>query len=155
MSKSKNKGKKKAKKKEEGLQFIKDCIESNLISIKEVEMLTEIDYPLFSFKYLKDNSIKNCEEANFLLKFILRLRDLSVLGWNEIRQSQRHGYGLEPLPQDELVPNTKLLPEFITPEVELDVFRSNGDNRTFVGFQKGKIFYIFFIECKHGEICKH
>lgn len=45
---------------------------------------------------------------------------------------------------------------FITPDVkEIDVFRSNGDNRTFVGFQKGKIFYILFIEAKFGDICKH
>lgn len=155
MAKGKNRAKKKEKKKQDGLLFIKDCLESNKISVKEVETLSEINYPLFSFKYLKDNSIKDCVDADFLLKFIMRLRALSNLGWAEIRQAQRHGFGMEPLPQSELVPDTKLLPKFITPEVNLDVFRSNRDNRTFVGFQKGKIFYIFYIESVHGEICKH
>ncbi|MDE7091856.1 MAG: hypothetical protein K2O43_00300, partial [Muribaculaceae bacterium] len=105
--------------------------------------------------YLSDDSIKDCKDARFFLTFLIRLKKLSELGWDEIRKSHRHGYGLEKIPQSCIKPNTKYLPKFITPEVELDVFRSNGDNRTFVGYQEGKVFHIFYIEAKFGDICSH
>lgn len=72
----------------------------------------------------------------------------------EIRVSGRHEFGIEKITRDQIKPKDRL-PKFITPEVELDVFRANGDNRPFVGKQDGKIFYIFFIETNFGDVYDH
>ncbi|MBD5226812.1 MAG: hypothetical protein HDS67_01975 [Bacteroidales bacterium] len=139
----------------EKLSFIQECIDNKQISISEVKELASINYPLFSFRYLKDTSIKDCNDHKFFYNFLIRLQKLSELGWNEIRSSHRHSYGMESLPQSQIIPDVRLLPKFVTPEVDLHVFRSSGDNKTFVGLQRGKIFYVFFIESKHGDICPH
>lgn len=147
--------KNKRSKDDSSLKLIKDIFESKGISEREVEAFADINHPLFSFKYLQDNSIKDCTDAKFFYNFLFRLKKLSELGWAEIRKSHKHSFGMEPLTQTQIVPDTKLLPDFITPDVELHVFRSSGDNRTFVGFQKSKIFYIFYIEAAFGDICTH
>lgn len=61
---------------------------------------------------------------------------------------------MELIPYDDIKPKDKL-PSFVTREIEFDVFRAAGDNRAFVGLQKGKIFYIFFIEANFGDIYNH
>lgn len=148
------KGKKKKNKSDNGLSFIQSIINSNKISVGEISDLSEIDHPLFSFKYLSDVSIKGCKDHSFLLNFILRLQKLCELGWNEIRSSHKHSYGMEPIPYNSIKPKDKL-PSFVTREVELDVFRASGDNRVFVGLQKGKVFYIFFVEANFCDIYDH
>lgn len=144
----------KKKSNEKELSFIKGLIGSNKISVGEISELSEIDHPLFSFKYFSDVSIKDCQDHSFFFKFILRLHKLCELGWNEIRMSHKHSYGMEPIPYYAIKPKDKL-PSFVTREVELDVFRACGDNRAFVGLQKGKIFYIFFVEASFGDIYNH
>lgn len=124
------------------------------ISEKRISLYTNINYPLFSFKYLSDASIKKCKDSKFFYNLIMRLQKLSDLGWEGIRTSQKHSFGLEKIPQKVIKPNS-ILPKFITPEMELDVFRANGDNRALVGFQKDKIFCILFIEAKFGDIYNH
>lgn len=142
--------------KKDGLKSITTLVDKNKISIKEITELSEIDHPLFSFRYLHDVSYSDCRDALFFIDFLKRLQKLSELGWNGIRASHRHGYGLEKIPISQLNARLKFLPAFITPEVkELDVFRATGDNRTFVGFQKSKIFYVFFIETRFGDVCPH
>lgn len=61
---------------------------------------------------------------------------------------------MESIPKDQIIPYRQL-PDFVTREVRLDVFRAVGDNRTFVGLQQGKIFYIFFVEAQLGDVCSH
>lgn len=135
---------------------IKGILENNKISEKNIEGFSEIDYPLFSFRYLHENSFTERNDIDFLQGFLMRLQKMSELGWKGIRQSNRHQYGMEKLPRTQLVVKLKNIPPFITPEVkEFHVFRSSGDKRTFVGFQKDKVFHIFFIEAKHGDICPH
>lgn len=153
MSKNK-KSNKKDKKVNDDLQFIKKAIEKKEVSISEIEVLSKIEHPLFSFKYLVDVSIDQCEDASFFHDFLIRLQKLSLLGWNEIRTSQRHSFGMEKIGREQIVPKDRL-PSFVTREVELDVFRSAGDNRAFVGMQEGKLFHIFFIEAKFGDIYPH
>lgn len=148
------KAKNKKKKSDDGLSFIQNIINSNKISVGEISDFSEIDHPLFSFKYLSEVSIKGCKDHSFLLNFILRLQKLCELGWNEIRSSHKHSYGMEPIPYNSIKPKDKL-PSFVTREVELDVFRASGDNRVFVGLQKGKIFYIFFVEANFCDIYDH
>jgi len=137
-----------------GLSLIKDVKGTSSISEQNVEYWQKVDHPLFSFKYLNDVSIKKCKDYSFFYKFLLRLQKLSELGWEEIRKSHKHAYGMEKIPVNNIVPRRQL-PDFVTSEVELDVFRAVGDNRTFVGLQQGKIFYIFFIETVFGDVCPH
>ena len=140
--------------KDDGLQFIKNAIETKSISRSEVEAMANIDYPLFSFRYFKDVSVKDCNDHKFFFDYITRLQKLSELGWNEIRKSHPHSYGMEPMPRAQIRHNA-LLPAFITKEVDLHVFRAVGDNRVMVGLQKGKIFYVFFVEAKFCDISSH
>lgn len=140
--------------KNDGLQFIKSAIENKSISRSEVEAMAGIDYPLFSFRYFKDVSVKDCNDHKFFFDYITRLQKLSELGWNEIRKSPRHSFGMEPMPSVQ-IRHRGLLPTFVTKEVDLHVFRAVGDNRVMVGLQKGKIFHVFFVEAKFGDISPH
>lgn len=146
--------KKKGKQGDDSLSFIKDVIESNIVSKKEIESLSKIDHPLFSFKYLKDVSIDKCKDSTFFHDFLIRLQKLSDLGWKGIRLSHRHSFGMEKIPVEEIIPCNQL-PSFVTKEGDVDVFRAVGDNRVFVGLQEGKIFYIFFIEASFGDVSPH
>ncbi|MBL4559672.1 MAG: hypothetical protein JKX79_01680 [Labilibaculum sp.] len=110
----------------------------------------EIDYPIFCFKYLNIN-FKG--DHKFYFDFIDRLNKLSNLSWNQINTSQRHGFGTEKMPVNQIKPD---LPKFITPEVkDLLVFRANGDNRPFLGLRKNNIFHIVFIEENFGDVYNH
>lgn len=129
---------------------------------KKVGIYEQIDHPLFSFKYLQEDSINKYgksenkkEGGEPYFKFLMRLKKLSELGWNKIRIAPRHNFGMEKIPRNQIIPQ-KPLPPFITPDVEaLHVLRSKGDNTALVGWQMEKVFYIFYIELKHGEIYSH
>ena len=153
MVKSKTK-KHKQTTKDDGLLFIKNAIETKSISRSEVEALASIDYPLFSFRYFKDVSVKNCCDHKFFFDYINRLQKLSELGWDEIRKSHPHSFGMEPMPKAQIRHNG-LLPPFVTKEVYLHVFRAVGDNRIMVGLQEGKIFHVFFVAARFGDISPH
>ena len=144
---SRNKDKKKSR-----FDFIKEP-KQNPISISK-EKSDELDYPIFSFKYLQDISYLESEDADFLAKFINRLHKLSILGWKGIRTSQRHSFGTEQLEYNQIKPKDKI-PSFITPETKFTVFRAHGDNRPFLGIQDKNIFYIIFIEANFGDIYDH
>lgn len=113
----------------------------------------EENYPLFCFKYLNEDSISRCRDHKFFINFLIRLKNLSNLGWNEIRKAQRHGYGMEQIPIKQIKPQ---LPACVTPDVKtLHVFRATGDNKPFIGIQIDRIFRIFFIETKFGDVYDH
>ena len=117
------------------------------------DSLSGIEYPVFCFKHLQHTSIKDCTDHEFFFSFLDRLQKLCALGWSEIRRSHRHAYGMEKVSVDEIIPK---IPAFITPDVtHLHVFRASGDNRPFLGLQKGKLFHIIFIETNFGDIYKH
>jgi hypothetical protein len=119
------------------------------------DKLREDNYPIFCFKYLSDVSIKKCNDSKFFYDFLMRLRKLSELGWNEIRNSHKHAYGLEPIPLREIKP--KMLSESITPDVKnLQAFRASGNNLPFVGIRmSNNCFRILFIEARFGDIYNH
>ena len=147
--------KSKANKKEKKVSLIKEITANKNIIRESLGIYDRIDYPLFSFKYLYKNSIDNCNESKFFFDLLMRLKKLSELGWNEIRTSQRHSFGMEKIPISSMIPNPQY-PPFITPDVtDFCVFRSNGNNTGLVGFQIEKIFYVFYIETKHGDIYRH
>ncbi len=111
---------------------------------------TTIDYPIFCFKYL---TIKAKGDFKFYYNFILRLKQLSELGWKQIQTSPKHSFGTEKIPVNKI---KKDMPKFVTPDVEnLIVFRASGDNRPFLGLRNGNIFHIIFIEEKFGDIYDH
>lgn len=140
--------------KDDCLLFIKNAIEKKVISRSEIETLSTIDYPLFSFKYYNDLSIRNCVSPRFFIDFLLRLKKLSILGWNEIRKSHTHSFGMESIPKTQ-IKHYELLPSFVTKEVDLHLFRAVGDNRVMVGLQEGKLFHVFFVEAFFGDISPH
>ncbi|PNE29049.1 hypothetical protein BHU09_03710 [Tannerella sp. oral taxon 808] len=123
-----------------------------------VGIYEQVDHPLFSFKYLQEDSIDKYDVnkgGKPYFDFLMRLKKLSELGWKVIRTSGRHGFGMEKVSRSRIIPQ-KPLPPFITPEVEdLHVFRSKGDNTALVGWQMEKVFYIFYIELRHGDIYRH
>jgi hypothetical protein len=110
----------------------------------------KIDYPVFCFKHLQ---IDYKGDNEFYYKFIERLNKLSSLSWDQIITTQRHGFGTEKMPVDQIKPR---LPNFITPDVkDLIVFRANGDNRPFLGLRKNNVFHIIFIEEIFGDVYNH
>jgi len=85
--------------------------------------------------------------------FIYRLSKLCQLSWNQILTTQKHGFGTENIPVEQI---KVYLPPIISPDVKnLLVFRSNGDNRPFLGFRNGNIFHVIFIEANFGDIYNH
>lgn len=114
--------------------------------------LDGIDYPVFCFKHLQNTSINRCNNVSMFYNFLQRLQKLSVLGWSEIRNSQRHGFGMEKIAKTAI---KQPLPPFITPDVNyLMAFRANG-KLPFLGIQNDIIFHIIFIETKFGDIYDH
>ena len=140
----------------DGFEPIRSLIENKDISHREISEFAKIDYPLFSFRYFRPNSIKNCDDADFFMGFLTRLKELSEKGWSEIRRSGRHDYGLEPLPKSKIKPDLKCVSAIITDDVEkLHVFRVDKDKHPFVGLQVGRIFHIIFVEAQFGDIYDH
>lgn len=129
-------------------------LDERKISDKEIATYLNIDYPLFCFKYLQDYSIDDCKDPKFFHDVFIRLNKLSLLGWKEIRRSNRHSFGVEKIPVSSIKP--KAITNMISPEIkELDVFRAVGDNRPMIGFQEGKIFHVIFIEARFGDVYEH
>ena len=152
---SKSKRKKKCKNEQsDGLLFLKSVDEDKNICVRDLESFANVDFPLFSFRWLSSYSIEKCNDPKFFLSYLMRLQKLSELGWKEIRLSDRHSFGMEKIPVDAVKP--KKLPEIVTPDVEkLDVFRATGNNLPMVGLQEGKIFHVFFIEASFGDVYSH
>ena len=147
---------KREKIKGDGFEPIRTLVEQNVISHKEISDFANIDYPLFSFRYLRPNSIKDCNKSEFFFAFLIRLKELSEKSWSEIRRSRRHSYGMESLPKTRFKPDVKNIGDIITDDVDkLHVFRADKQNHSFAGLQIGKIFYIIFIEADFGDIYDH
>lgn len=133
-------------------KFIKQPPKTLSINETDVKRLSKINYPLFSFKYLKEVSFIEHGDVSFFRNFLLRLKKLSNLDWHTIKRSDRHQYGTELINKKQLHP---ALPVEITDDVNLMVFRSSGDNRSMVGFRVWNIFYVVFLEARHNDIYKH
>ena len=121
--------------------YIKD------ISVKKQPEKTPI---FFSFEYLQENQAKK-KDGKFLHDFLNRLKKLSELGWDEINKSDKHSYGVEPIPVSDFVIK-KQIPILTDDVKKLSVFRAVGDNRIFAGIRDNEIFYIILIEYIFGDI---
>ena len=127
----------------------KKNVQQNKIKIPS-ENSIELDYPIFCFRYLQTVSKG---DYKFYSDFVERLKKISGLTWNQINGADRHGFGTEKMPVNQIKPQ---LPRFVTPEItHLSVFRANGDKRPFLGLRSGVVFHIIFIEEQFGDVYDH
>ncbi len=104
-----------------------------------------VDYPVYSFKYIKSpHDLSCCSEAE-KAALISQLVNLSKFTWAEIRLMNRKGMGAEKIP----IKSLKVAkPNFITEEVQhLMAFRFSG-NKPFIGHLDGNLFHIIYIDNK-------
>ena len=131
-------------------QIIKNVPQHTGVEISDV---SKGKYPIFCFKHLSDKSIKKSKDYKFFINFLMRLKKLSELGWDEIATSDRHSYGKEKIPISDIKPS---LPSIVTPDItHLYAYRANSDNRPFLGIKNGNILQIIFIEADFGDIYYH
>ena len=112
------------------------------------------DYPLFGFRYLRNDCHKPCKKPEFYFKFLERLQKLSELGWREIEKSDRHSFGTENINLDVFKPKFEM-PDIFKSQDHLTVFRATGDKHVFAGVREGHTFHIFFIESDFGNLYDH
>ena len=135
---------------------VEALVKENRISVAEIAEYAETDYPLFSFVYLSNFSWDKCTDQKLFRDFLLRLKKLSELGWKKIGISDRHSFGSEKIPVSSLNKRArKVLPDFVTDEMKLEVFRASGNNLPFLGLRKGRVFMVFIIEAKFSEVYNH
>lgn len=135
---------------------IKSVNKSTLVPQRKYTDNFQSDYPLFSFKYLRPNSIKKAKDPKFFYEFLMRLKELSEQGWKGIRESSRHHYGMEKIPRNQIKCDLTSVGDILTDDIQhLDVFRATKDNHPFLGIQVDKVFHILFIEAKFGDIYNH
>ncbi|NMA74484.1 MAG: hypothetical protein GX963_10065 [Bacteroidales bacterium] len=121
----------------------------------KVSLKNSNNTPLFCFKHFDYELLEKYKKhkSELCYEFLKRLQKLTELGWDEIRKSDRHNYGMEKIPVKQIKVS---LPNFITPDVEdLHVFRVNNSNIPFIGLQVETIFYVLFIEPEFGVVYKH
>lgn len=132
--------------------FIKMPKGEKNINQTDIDRMTQIDYPLFSFKHLQKVSFDGDVKTKFFQDFLLRLKKYSDLGWKQMATDKQHGYGWEYLPQNKM---KNKLPAAVTPEVRLMILRSANDNRAMVGFREWNIYHVIFIEAIFNDIYEH
>lgn len=108
----------------------------------------------FGFGDLRDVSyVKAKSDSSFFIDFIQHLRQFCKLNWNDVRTTQRHGYGTETIEVKSLNEGVKSqVPSGLT---KLLVLRATGDNHAFLGYRDGNVFQVLFIEYKFGDIYQH
>lgn len=108
----------------------------------------------FGFGDLRDVSyVKAKNDSDYFIDFIKHLRQFCKLNWNDVRTTQKHGYGTETIDVKCLNDGAKsMVPTGLT---KLLVLRATGNNHAFLGFRDGNIFQVLFIEYKFGDIYQH
>ncbi|CAI9007967.1 hypothetical protein [Pseudomonas sp. IT-P294] len=98
--------------------------------------------PVFSFEYLQQGyCVSDCsaEERGGVLG---KIRVLSQLTWQQLRQAPRHGLGYEIIDRSSLKP---AIPLVVTEDVHLIAFRAIG-MAPMVGFRFGRIFHVLWVD---------
>lgn len=108
----------------------------------------------FGFGDLRDVSFTDAKnDSAFFIDYIQHLRQFSNLTWNDVRTTQRHGYGTETIAVSCLKQGVRQLVP--TGLAKLLVLRATGNNHAFLGYRDGNIFQVLFIEYQFGDIYKH
>lgn len=98
--------------------------------------------PLFCFQFLqRDFCISDCEKDE---KAALadKLREISQLSWEQLRQSPRHGMGYEIIKRNEIRPP---IPQSVTEDVHFIAFRFNG-KAPMIGYRQKRVFHVLWID---------
>jgi hypothetical protein len=108
----------------------------------------------FGFSEIRDVSfVKARNDSNFFIDYIHHLKSFCNMTWDEIRTTQRHGFGSETIGVNKL--SRKALQRVPFGLRKLIVLRATGDNRVFLGYRDGNMFQILFIEYRFGDIYVH
>lgn len=108
----------------------------------------------FGFDELADVSyVKASNDSDFFISFIQRLKKYCLLSWSGIRTAQRHGFGTESI--DVATLNEGARSRTPSQLKKILVLRATGDNHAFLGYRKGNVFQVLFIEYEFGDIYNH
>lgn len=110
-------------------------------------------HPAFCFRYIQSNYCIKQHDVKIQAACAKRLQHLGKLTWAEIRKAPRHGAGHEIIEQDSI--NERLPPN--TPgDRNFLVFRLGykGKRSVMIGYRKGKVFYIVWID-PDGQVYNH
>lgn len=73
------------KQQDTSFELVKTAVEQKNIGVNEILSLSKIDYPLFSFRYLREESYTDTKDYKFLSGVITRFHKFSEFGWENIR----------------------------------------------------------------------
>jgi hypothetical protein len=98
--------------------------------------------PVFSFEFLQAGwCIQDCQQEE-RSKMLDKLRRLSRLSWQDIRQQHRHLLGTETIARGSI---RAAIPAFLTDDVRLLAFRAF-DRVAMVGYRNERIFHVIWID---------
>lgn len=119
-----------------------------------LEKIDRNDNISFGFSNLKNISYgKAKNDSDFFIHYLQQLQKLSLLTWDDIRSTQKHGLGAETIEVKFLKEKAK---NVLSPGIsKLLVLRATGDNHVFLGFRDANTFQVIFIEYKFGDIYSH
>ncbi|MFZ5959809.1 hypothetical protein ACOXVJ_20100 [Pseudomonas knackmussii] len=98
--------------------------------------------PLFSFEFMQPAYCVSECTADERGQVLSKMRTLSQMTWQQIKQAPRHGLGFEIIGRDSF---KAAIPTFLTPEINLISFRAIG-MAPMVGYRDGRIFHILWID---------
>lgn len=100
----------------------------------------------FAFSFTKmpksDYDIEHLNNMH-LVALVKKLKILCVLTWGDLKRSGRHALGHEIIDRNSFKKVT--VPNDISDDVKFLAFRYNGKN-SFIGYRRGKIFHIMYID---------
>jgi hypothetical protein len=98
--------------------------------------------PIFSFEHLqKGYCISDCESSE-KVALADKLREMSQLTWEQLRNAGRKGMGYEKIARSAINPS---IPAVATEDVNLIAFRFCG-NAPFVGFRVHRVFHVLWLD---------
>lgn len=108
----------------------------------------------FGFDELTDISYTDAsKDSEFFISLLQRMKKYCQLSWSGIRTAQRHGFGTESIEVKSLNEGARnRIPSQLN---KLLVLRATGNNHAFLGYRKGNVFQVLFIEYQFGDIYKH
>lgn len=92
-------------------------------SSKPASVSTEKLPPIFSFKFNNDKYCLSVCDKDEKAAFADKLHRLSVISWQDIKGSHRHGMGYEKISRDSL---KSAIPVTVPPDANLIAFRFSG-----------------------------
>lgn len=108
------------------------------------EVNHELEPPVFSFRYLQRGyCIQDCE-AKEKAALADKLRQLSQLTWQELRNAPRHGQGYEKIAHSAI---KAPIPRSAKEDTTLVAFRFCA-KAPMVGYKEGAVFYVLWLDSK-------